>query len=1125
MTRPIFYDPSGSRGRWTSRALGILIAAVVIAAGLFAFTVAQVPAHSPLPLAFERPQPARLRSQINAIGRGLRAGTRQVRNWLPSGGKVGKPTAPLTIGFYVPWDPDSASSLSKHIGDLDWVVPSTISVVGPAHKMRIIPDPVLARILVTAPHRPAVLPMIQNAEQAAWDTKGAAALLNNPAERNKLAQQLAAMVQRDHDAGLVFDFENLDAKSLPGYRALIAQTNTLLGPKGGLVAVTIPAADPDWSIKEFGKVADRVILMDYDEHWQGGTPGPIASQTWFVQQLRNAIAGVGRDKLIVAFGNYAYDWSPKTTEARSVEEAWLDAHDSSAQIVFDRTSGNAGFAYEDDDGHHDVWMLDAASAWNQLRAARALGVQQVALWRLGSEDPGTWEAMARFRAGSKPDLTTLSQTTNADVEGSGEILRITATPQDGRRTLVFDNQGLIRDEHYDQLPTPYVVNRVGNQPKMVALTFDDGPDPEWTPPILDILERMKAPGTFFVIGENALEHPNILNRIVADGFEVGNHTYTHPNLALDSVTGTKIELNATQRLIEAYTGRSTKLFRAPYFGDAEPTTADELGPALVAQQQGYTVVGLHADTEDWTRPGEDAIVANAIRDVTSGTAAYSQNVMLLHDGGGDRAQTIAALPRIITELRARGYQFVPVSKLAGLTHAQVMPPVTGSDLTAVRIDVGIFLVLAALGYALKWTFFLAIALGIGRAVLIALLAIGDRNRKAPPLDAATPTVSVIIPAYNEARVIESSVKRVLASDYPGIELIVADDGSSDGTSDIVARAFGDDPRVRLLTLQNGGKAKALNTALQYARGEVVIALDADTQFEPLTIRRLARWFGDPAIGAVAGNAKVGNRVNLVTRWQAVEYVTAQNLERRALARFDAMTVVPGAVGAWRRAALDDVGGYPEDTLAEDQDLTIAIQRAGWRVDYDTDAVAWTEAPQTFRALAKQRFRWAFGTLQCLWKHRAVIATRKPQGLAFVGMPQAWVFQIFFAAVSPLIDLALATSIVATIIRVIQHGWAQTQTDVIRMGVYWIAFLTIDVLCGWVAYRLDVREKHYPALLLVAQRFVYRQIMYWVVLRAISSALGGWVVGWGKLERTGAVQAHSVDASTVEAEKKKVEPAV
>ena len=257
---------------------------------------------------------------------------------------------------------------------------------------------------------------------------------------------------------------------------------------------------------------------------------------------------------------------------------------------------------------------------------------------------------------------------------------------------------------------------------------------------------------------------------------------------------------------------------------------------------------------------------------------------------------------------------------------------------------------------------------------------------------------------------------------------------------------------------------------------------------------------------VVDRLRVGNRVNLVTRWQAIEYITAQNLERRALAGFDAMTVVPGAVGAWRRAALDAVGGYPEDTLAEDQDLTIAIQRAGWRVTYDPRAVAWTEAPETFRALAKQRYRWAFGTLQCLWKHRAILRTRKPSGLALVGLPQAWLFQILFAAISPLIDLTLVLSIVGTALRVHQHGWAQTSGDISKMGLYWLAFTAVEVVCGWIAYRLDGHKARYPAVLLIAQRLVYRQIMYGVVIRAISSAVRGMVVGWGKLERTGRVAA-------------------
>jgi cellulose synthase/poly-beta-1,6-N-acetylglucosamine synthase-like glycosyltransferase len=230
-------------------------------------------------------------------------------------------------------------------------------------------------------------------------------------------------------------------------------------------------------------------------------------------------------------------------------------------------------------------------------------------------------------------------------------------------------------------------------------------------------------------------------------------------------------------------------------------------------------------------------------------------------------------------------------------------------------------------------------------------------------------------------------------------------------------------------------------------------------------------------------------------------------------------VVPGAVGAWRHSALDSVGGYPEDTLAEDQDLTIAIQRKKWKVAYDEDAVAWTEAPESFGALAKQRFRWSYGTLQCLWKHRKITRRGKPGGLAFIGIPQAWLFQILFACISPAIDLALVISIFGTITRVAQHGWAQTQTDVLRMIIYWVSFSMIDLICGWIAYRQDVRDTKFRPFLLLSQRFVYRQLMYSVVIRAVSAAIRGVGTSWGKLERTGSVSAlDAQDAADLAAKK-------
>lgn len=1101
--QPIFYDPTGRRGRWAKRLLAVAIGLILLGGVVFATTLVMVPRGRNLALPLPQPKAAAMR------GSPLRKG---LARWLPQENRPAANT-PLSVGFYVPGDDSSLASLRRNVGALDWVVPATVDVVGPDHRLTTLPDGHFDRMIAAMPHAPRVLPMVQNVRDGVWEGDRIAALLADPAARATLVRQLAAVARQPANGGLVLDFEALPASAMPAYLRFIAQLRAAM-PAGAQIAVTVPAEDAAWPLGAIAKVADRVIFMAYDQHYDGGTAGPIAAQDWFIRQVVAARRAIGTDKMVVALGSYGYDWHGRETDALTIEEAWLAAHDSDAKPVFDPASGNTAFAFDEDGERHTVWMMDAATSWNQLQVLKRLGIDDVALWRLGSEDAGFWSALRSFRRGGTPDLSTPRALLETDVEGAGEILRITDTPTAGHRTVTYDASGLIRQVDYTALPTPYVVRRAGAaDPKAIALTFDDGPDGTWTPRILDVLEREKVPATFFVIGQNVLEHPQLVNRIIAGGSELGNHSYSHPNLAGASDTFTHLELNTTQRLVEAYTGRRMTLFRAPYFGDAEPTTTDELLPALTAQQAGYTIVGLHVDPNDWQRPGADAIVRQTLAQIRAATPAVPGNIVLLHDSGGDRSQTVEALPRIIAALRAQGYHFVTASQLVGVSPQQAMPKVAGQDLATIRYDVAGFVLVAGVLFVIGWIFYLAIALGIARAVLMAALAWWQSRRRRADPPVFTPRVSVIIPAYNEERVIRSSVERILASDYPALQVIVADDGSKDATSTLVAEAFGDDPRVTLLTLQNGGKAAALNRALRDATGEVIIALDADTQFEPGTIRRLARWFVDPRIGAVAGDARVGNRVNLVTRWQAIEYITAQNLERRALAGFDAMTVVPGAVGAWRRATLDQVGGYPEDTLAEDQDLTIAIQRAGRRVTYDPMAVAWTEAPESFRGLAKQRYRWAFGTLQCLWKHAGIWRTRRPRGLALVGMPQAWLFQIVFAAISPLIDLALILSIVGTVTRVMQHGWAQTAGDVGTMGLYWIAFTGIDVICGWIAYRLDGKRVRYPAHLLVAQRLVYRQIMYWVVIRAVASAIGGWVVGWSKLERSGRATADGTAAAT------------
>ncbi|MEO8115950.1 MAG: glycosyltransferase, partial [Phenylobacterium sp.] len=511
---------------------------------------------------------------------------------------------------------------------------------------------------------------------------------------------------------------------------------------------------------------------------------------------------------------------------------------------------------------------------------------------------------------------------------------------------------------------------------------------------------------------------------------------------------------------------------------------------------------LRIDPDDWKKPDPSHIVNTTIARLAD-TVRPGQ-VVLLHDSGGDRSRTVAALPALIDAIRAHGYRLVTVGQLAGMTPVEVLPPTArnSAELLLDRIGFGFF---HTVEMSLRALFITAIVLGVARLVFLAVLALAHRSRiarRTPAMPAAGegPLVSVLIPCFNEEKVIVASVRRILASHWPRLEVLVLDDGSTDGTGRVVREAFADEPRVTLRSFENRGKARALNQGLTEAAGDVVVALDADTLFPPDTIPQLIRWFADPRVGAVAGNALVGNRRNLITRWQALEYVTAQNLERRALAALGAVTVVPGAVGAWRREALTALGGYPADTLAEDQDLTLAIQRAGWRVEFDPQARAYTEAPETISGLLKQRFRWSFGTLQCIWKHRAGLFDVRRPVLGFVALPQIWLFQIALTAIAPLVDLAIVWSAISSAYAWSYHQAEWSPDDLMKPLFYWATFIFLDLSAGALGMALERRAPWSDLVWMPVQRFGYRQLMYYVVVKSLGAALHGVRVGWGKLDR-------------------------
>jgi cellulose synthase/poly-beta-1,6-N-acetylglucosamine synthase-like glycosyltransferase/peptidoglycan/xylan/chitin deacetylase (PgdA/CDA1 family) len=888
---------------------------------------------------------------------------------------------------------------------------------------------------------------------------------------------LRRVVDTDAD-GINLDFEELPAGLGTAFVSFVGELSGQFHRAAKKVSVDLPVQHAAYDARALGALSDWLVLMAYDEHSLAGQPGAIAGYPWVKEALSRLGQEVPADRIILGLAGYGYDWSPGKVEPISFPEALKRARQPDA-IRWDGTNREPWFTYAAPEGAvHTVWFSDAASLQPLVREAQAAQVAGTALWRLGAEDVGLWDLLdARPGSADVPSQVPVEATRT----GQGEVAQSSQTEHLGRRVLSWDRQAAeVEGESYVVLPQPMQISTTNPRPGTVALTFDDGPDPRWTPRILDILREYGAHATFFVIGSQSVKHPELLARMHAEGHEIGNHTYTHP-IALEQAPEWRfsLELSATQRVTEAATGHSAILFRYPYMTSlADPQHSDQKAINRAASF-GYQLVGQASDTSDWARPGTGEIVARAL-------ANPDGQVILLHDGGGDRSQTVAALPAILNDLRARRLQAATVTEAIGEARWKAMP-------AASRTDIGLGLLLLGFGWILVHggTWWLAIVSAVlllisARIVLLSLLGflhwkVGDRRLGS----AYRGPVTVVVAAHNEEAVVERTLEALLRSEHPGIEIIVVDDGSTDRTADVVGAFAG--RGVRLIRQPQGGKAQALRTGFARARHSIVVALDADTLFAPATIGHLVRPFSDPRVGAVAGNPKVGNRLNLLTWFQVVEYVLTLNLERRAYALLGCVSVVPGAVGAWRRAAAEEVGGFSGATLAEDADLTLALGRRGYRIAYAPRAVAYTEAPQTLGGLNRQRSRWAFGILQCLWKHRRATFSPGAGALGLVALPGMWIVQLVLPLIAPTIDLALLLSPFL--------NWAP------RLLLITLAYnLALVLVAAW-ALAVD-REPVILALLVPLQNLFYRQFLYVMALKAVMRALRGMRIGWNPVARRG-----------------------
>lgn len=1000
------------------------------------------------------------------------------------------------------------TALEKHIDDLDGIIGEWLDV-NSVGKISEVQDPdqddasPSATLEFVRAHR--ALTILALLSDDPGDSR-AFAHLGNPAFRYRMEQQVLDYVHRFNFDGILINFDDPRGADEIGLLQLLRELHAALSPLGKKIGVVLPG---NWPVdyKAIGSLSDLVVIELYDEG--RSEPGPLSPDPWWRRVIADRVQSIPSDKLIFSIASIGRDWTLVAPDGESEPAPFgslmLAAASEHAAIEFDAPSGNPHFSYTGKDGVlHEVWFLDAATVFNQLRSIVHERPKGVALWELGAEDESLWSVFGEFGSRTDFDTAGLSNIRSDYVltrVGQGEAYRFMNRARVGRRTVERNESGKIIDETYEVLPRPWEVQLSGVLPGSVILTFDDGPDAEYTEKILDILKREGVNATFFVVGLQAISHPRTVRRIVAEGNEIGNHTFTHPDLTKLPDFLVRLEINATQRLLQVLTGKSAVLIRPPYASDTMADTIKEAHVLEIASGLGYTAIGANLNPEDWRGISAQEIVSRVLRKVQDNRGS----VIELHDAGGDRSQTIAALPILIEALRSRGFKFVPASQLLGAGE----PATAGSNDTWLPIaKVGIEgMTLENWGFlSLFWT---CIILSTVRFVLLLTSAL--HGRRAPELPSGyEPQVSVLIAAYNEETVIVRTIEFILHSNYGSLtEVIVVDDGSTDSTAAVVETAFQNEPRVRLFRTPNRGKAEALNFAISQMTTEIAVMIDADTCLDSLAIRELSRHFSDPKIGAVAGNAKVGNRINTLTKLQALEYITSQNLERAGLANLNAITVVPGAIGAWRREALLKAEGFTTATIAEDCDLTFSLHRLGYQIVHDMNAIAWTEAPETWGAFARQRFRWIFGTLQATYRHSDALFKSKCDAFTLVTLPSVILFSVVLPLISPILDVTLLFAVCSALINAFMHPQAYSLQPTIWIVGSYVFIFVVDLFTALLAFAFEPSEQKSLMAYLPVQRFCYRQVMYVIIIRALLACLRGDAQSWNKLKRVGSVTFESV----------------
>ncbi len=917
-----------------------------------------------------------------------------------------------------------------------------------------------------------------------------ARLLADPVARSRFLRDLET--RWPVGTGLCLDLSEDSAVAPAEVSDLLAALRPLAAAREAALCVAGIIDAPFLRDRTVIAAADLVLAKGFRE--PGRRPAALAPHPWFDAEVAPLIAAVPRKKLILALGTFGLQTEAATGRAEQVAYATAMARTRAAggSTSVDANALNSELAFERSDGRTArIALLDGLSFANQLSVLPP--DLALAVWPLGYEDPAIWSLLTGEPAQTALDLPIVLES-QILLSGTGPVaLRVEAAENGLRESLMALDSGRVVGLTYLNLPSPHVLARFdGGIPDAVLVAFDGLPPADHMSDVLRLLAQYGIRSTFAVTASEILTNHDALRRVIAAG-----HAVVLTGTGDLAGTGLRAFLSrlgdrAAVMALAGETGWRAILAETLGQGETLPASADEFATLLALQNQGRIRL------PDGERAPGDPAQSAAFADRVVSTVFLEGSQLVRFDlSKGAQQSTLATLPVILAAFDTAGASFISPDDIAGPAGGVAM--YKADDLSTFRDRVYVWTLLKT-DTVFAALFFGLLLLAIFRSTAFLILAHLRRPRNT--IDANwTPAVTIVIPAFNEGKVIETCIRSIFACDYPGLRVIVVDDGSKDDTASLVEGIAARDRRVMLVRQANAGKWAAANTALRHVQTRYFIVLDADSMLAPDAIRWIVQPFTAPDVGAVSGIVEVGNARNWLTACQNLEYLVSQNIHRRAYETFDGIFVVPGAIGAWSTQAVIAAGLFSGETITEDADLTLAVHRAGYRVVMAEKARAYTEAPEGLGAFMSQRLRWTLGMLQTAWKHRRAIPEGRPVG--FISILDAIWFSVLTTILSPIVDLVIVILLGVAVSRLVL-GQPVTGDNVGLLLGGFLGLTLIDVLNTLATFRFEKRFSLGLLLLTPLLRFGYRQILYVSTLRATWRAITGRLTDWNKLERSGAM---------------------